>query len=260
MSMTVVSVPVTKFSRKILLREHGTEPIHVKRSHPLWVYLRPHAEGDHAGSSHITAERSTIINIEVSYSLRETLRKNLNDAGLALHKSHVEWMLRFTWANTVNGVPALRALKSFYELYNLDDDDYDLGSAFRMWQRFKNWVDEKFDGKAVNFHRVDVLSFCRPGDDYGNPWTDDQLEQIADLVCQRLAAYERVPEYLLTQVAIWVFHKVGERRADEIAVKFGKSWSRVYAAIRKVRDNRKNYDRFRELTDPDTVKNLIHAE
>jgi hypothetical protein len=236
----ILSVPVTRFSRKILIKEHGTAPIPVNRSHPLWVFLRPHVPGDHAGGGHIAAERCAHINISVKYPSKRLLKDHLSDAGLALHRHHVDWMLRWTWASTCNGVPALRAIKSFYNFYLIDDDDYDLGSAFRMWQRFRKDIEEKFEGKSVNPGRVDVLIFSRPGEDFSSLPTEAELDELTGRSFEAIAAARPgLPRHLRTQLGIWLHVRHGHWRVDAAAQKFGRSLQRAYVAIQRINALRK---------------------
>ena len=230
--MSIIQIPCTRFSKKIIAKEHGAEPIRVNRLHALWVFLRPHVAGHGIGRSHFVSDRSTSFLIEVSPELARLLRRSHNDAGVALHRHHLEMMLRFTWASSLNGSQAMTALRAWQELYDLDDEDYDLGTAYRMWQRFRVEM-EKSGRKTCNFSGMDVLSFCKPSDEL--PLPDGELDELVKNAHRSMdASPQYFPRYIFEQVAIWLHVRQGRRRVDDTSELFEKSLRSTYYALERI--------------------------
>jgi len=62
---------------------------------------------------------------------------NAMTAGYHLYELHKDRMFYFVWSQTKLGEKALYALKSFYLEHRIDEDDFSLDTAYRIWKRWK---------------------------------------------------------------------------------------------------------------------------
>ena len=66
-----------------------------------------------------------------SDELMRELRNHPNDAGILIHRLHLDQMMRHVWTCSLGKIPATAAIKSFFDIYDLCDDDYSIESAYR---------------------------------------------------------------------------------------------------------------------------------
>jgi hypothetical protein len=89
----------------------------------------------------------------VQISVTENLAARLNaedryyTIGWPLHKAMQYKMMDFVEAQALAKIPAQTALKMFFRLYNVEEDDYSLDTAYTAWKRHQ----DKFSGKSPAF-------------------------------------------------------------------------------------------------------------
>lgn len=244
----IVLIPCTRLTRCILATEHGTAPIKVSRSHFLWPFLRPHSDGDKIRKSHLVADRSATFAIDVPGELGELLLREGCDAGISLHKYHVDRMMRHMLAA---GPPYRAALRNFQEVYSITDDDYDLDSAYRMWVRFSNNLEKKIQ-KPLKISPSPVLIFSRAGS--LRKTSDEDLRKFITFVTRRLR-YLRpdLPKYVFRQVAIYLTYDYGQRSYKEVMEQFDKSHAAVYNAVNKIKGYIDVDEDFARLVSPEKL-------
>ncbi|MEL6140680.1 MAG: hypothetical protein AAFU67_03590 [Bacteroidota bacterium] len=75
--------------------------------------------------------------------------------GYSIHKALQGLMMTFMEAQVLAEVPAQAALKSFFERYGVEEDDYCLDSAYTAWKRHQ----DKFYKERVVFRAGSVREF-----------------------------------------------------------------------------------------------------
>jgi hypothetical protein len=134
--MQLISLPVAPITRCIMISDFGSEPITPSRKHLIWQKLH-YSSGDHdSQSARIDNALTTFIDIIVPNSLVDHLDRYHLHVGYHLYITDIERMMHFTAALKSAGIPAMTALKMFYEKHGIGEDDFALESAYKRWQRF----------------------------------------------------------------------------------------------------------------------------
>lgn len=170
-----------------------------------------------------------------SDELMRELRNHPNDAGILIHRLHLDQMMRHVWTCSLGKIPATAAIKSFFDIYDLCDDDYSIESAYRSWQRFRTDFDKVFSEKSVQKAANHVRAVGRPADSVKTKLSDTELDDMAREICTRLRfSRPNTPAYLFRQVMMHVYSTVGGRSTEYIARRFGRSIRRVNVGKRRI--------------------------
>jgi hypothetical protein len=144
--MELITLAVSPLVRAILLSRYDGQPIEVHRSDALYFYL----QGDPV---RVNATKFRRLNKElterVTLRCSTTLYKRLSackryiTVGYHLHKVFQQEMLTYMLAQHRAGVPAQAALKEYFALNGITEDDYALDSAYSVWKRKKDFYNKK---------------------------------------------------------------------------------------------------------------------
>jgi hypothetical protein len=142
--MQVITIPCAPLTRKILLTQYGpAEPIHLGKRDLLYRQL------SFRGSPRKMHERyqqvlTSSISIEVHRHLAERMQVDVEDVGYHLYDLHKHEM--FLWvAGKVSlndedrgvNVQQKAAIKQFLDTHHVEEDDFSLDTACRIWQRWR---------------------------------------------------------------------------------------------------------------------------
>lgn len=136
MSVTI-TIPVAPISRKILLTIHRELPIRLNNHDLLFhqlSYTRVRLQSN--TQKHQKALTSSIAFV-VSEKLASRLRNHVYEVGYHLYQQHKNKMMEYIEAQTEIDFEATASLKTFYNHYNIDEDDFDFETAYRYWKRYK---------------------------------------------------------------------------------------------------------------------------
>lgn len=245
--MQLITIPVSKFSRKIILCEYGPEPIRVRPNNPLSDPLRTQRTSTYFEAESMEVRLDASIEIVVGKSFAAMLVDPRCNASLALQRAHLAQMLNFVWALSKAGVSAANALRQFYDLYDLDEDDYAFDSAYRLFVRFKSNRANNHVKKYGNIFPPSVLPNSRIFAGFGAvqmPPDETRLGAVCAEIEAQLLELRRakkcrplaVPKTLLRQVRVFVFSTFGQRPYQILVKKFGVSKSQIYSDIQRVAD------------------------
>lgn len=134
--MNLIYLPVAPITRCILLTDFEAEPIAPPRKNILFHKLHYRSPDTSKNSARIRKILTAEIALIVPADLSDHLLMYGEDVGYHLYLQDVERMMRWTAALKSTGVPAMTALKSFYDSYDIGEDDFALESAYKRWQRF----------------------------------------------------------------------------------------------------------------------------
>ncbi|MEO7175587.1 MAG: hypothetical protein ABI002_07335, partial [Saprospiraceae bacterium] len=133
--MVTIQIPVSTFSRKIILAKYQ-EPVKLSPSKLLHQQLSIVMERPYTNITRLRGMLNDTLAFEVENKKAPLLLKRGWQIGNHLHSYHVEFMLNHIQAKTMCGIPALTAMKAFYDLFEIDEDDFQMDSAYKRWQRF----------------------------------------------------------------------------------------------------------------------------
>lgn len=132
----IVKIPVAPISRKIMISERGGEPILFNTSdiyHQLISYQRKKYRGN---INKLTEVLTTYVEIIINDRRAREVKKSAWQIGYHLLCYHYDRMEQHVWTSKKAGVPATRAIDSFYAEYGITEEDFARESAYKRWQRF----------------------------------------------------------------------------------------------------------------------------
>lgn len=246
--MATVFLPVTPLSRKIILSEHGAaEPVTPGRADWLSDALRID-RSDTGFSPAALAALSTGIVLSVPANLAERIARDSQRLGAVLHRLHIELLTRHMLSAAIMGQEAKAAMRAFYDLYRLDDDDLDEQSLYREYSRFRKSFFQKIDAKSATKSAGVVRPdsrFSQPSPAPAGRVSNAALDALCAAFDDRLRRCRlRWVKRLTRQAYIYIYMIRGQRKADQVATRFRLHRSGVYRALRSVRKRIREDQRF----------------
>lgn len=245
-----IIIPCSRLSRKLLLREHGTEPIRVRSNSTLSDLLRVQRVTAYYEAEGMEARLDSHITLEVGKQLAAMLSNSKSNASLALHRAHLNEMFWFVWSQATVNCSTSTALRLFYTQNDLTEDDYSWESAHRLYVRFKAGREAREGQKMKKYGNIlraerglnsRLLAASKrvemPPDEDRLQATCAAIEaQLAELRKLKRCRPAAVPKTLLRQVRVFVFARTGKRHYKMLAKKFGVSKSQIFRDIERVND------------------------
>jgi len=229
-------IPVSKLSFKIILKEYGPHP-NIDARDILFQqlsYPRYNHRAELAKTSRILTE---YIHIKVASKINHR-NPNIYQVGLNLNRFHLDKMMNFIYAQVLIDSSATSSLEMFYDLYDLNDDDYDSESAYRRWQRFYQRKKQENDLILIQQKR---LNHCKKGDYVQIPAALPDVEQkLSDFIFKNSHLFvlekNRFDKIMLKHLKIYFYNYFGLKQPQAIAADLDINLYSVYFAIRKVKD------------------------
>src|SRR5690606_24098537 len=149
-------------------------------------------------------------------------------------------LCRYVQAATLNGVPALHAIRQYYTLQGIAEDDYQEESAWKAWMRWSKTREKKplFSQRKTGKASVEILGKKRRRAKLSAPLRPCRLthsEAVIELAAARfLSAYtrlfRRVPKRLDKHVRVYYYTELYGLTCPEAAHKLSISpWAAWYA-------------------------------
>lgn len=246
--MATVILPVSSFSRKIIISEYGAiEPVVPGRADWLSDQLRIDRTDTRFPEAALGMLQKEIA-LEVGPTLADRIARDGQRIGVVLHRLHMEQLTRHMLSAAIMGKEAKKAMRAFYDLYSIDDDDLDEQSVYREYGRFSRRYFEKISAKSVTKSQDRVRPDCRIWQGVSLPVpriSNIALDAICDLLDQRLAECRiRRLHRLSRQAYIFIYCVRGQRSPAKAAERFKTSPRSVYRALRAVRNRIRDNKRF----------------
>jgi len=236
-----IILPVHPMSKRILLAEHGgIEPIIIRQHDVLFGMLtlkrfKPRSTMLQISQT-LTATVSILLDEDIA---RHTISESYH-IGFYLFKLHKETMCRYVQACTLNGGQAMDALRQYYWLQGITEDDYQEESAWKAWMRWSKTRRKKaiFSQRNPDNVSVNILGKRRLRANFSvplRPLTLTLSEANIELATARfLAAYSGIfrstPSRLEKHVRIYYYIKAYNLSCCQVATKLQVSeWSAWYA-------------------------------
>lgn len=134
-------------SRKVLLAQYGAEPIALKNHDPLFDLMSGTLQRHSAGIRNESL--SATIQFALSKSIARSLTLSPHEIGwrlLRFHKQQMCWYAVSQVRLKGKGV-AMQAIRDWLSLHEVNEEDYGLETAYKLWLRF-GW---DFDRKNAFF-------------------------------------------------------------------------------------------------------------
>lgn len=119
-----------------MIRRYGAEPIRLDTTD-----LR-RREIMHVGTSNKHIERkqyslNTTVTLSVNSHEYDHLMAHAGEVGYYLYAQDKDSMFQFVWSRVTVDYPALHAIKDYYDLMGIEEDDHAVDTAERQWKRWK---------------------------------------------------------------------------------------------------------------------------
>lgn len=246
--MATVFLPLSDFSRKILLTEYGgAEPLVPGRADWLSDQLRID-RSDTSFSKAALAIVSAGLLLEVPAALADRIARDGQRLGAVIHRIHIELLTRHMVSAVLMGGEAKKAMRAFYDTYQIDDDDLDEQSLYREYGRFSRNFFAKISAKSGTKSPDAVRAESRIWQGISG-----KQERVSNIVLNDLcnALDVRLHECrirrvkrLSKQAHIYIWSKRGHRDWRTVGKRFKVQRSSVYRALKAVRKRIREDKRF----------------
>jgi hypothetical protein len=238
----ILVIPVSPFTKKIITA-HRTEPVNINARDILYQTFNNIRTGRPVNMLEAEKILTEQLEIEITGVLKKSDLPYFYQAGLNMHRFHLHEMMCFIEGQVYGGGNASAAIRQFIEIYDLYDEDINMESIFRKWQRY--WSDKKSkenikniftksrrkkDKERTNIEIVNIEEFHR---------------QFACLLYENMQYFTTTDQKfrykMYLHIKIHLFHHVLKYNIAECARIFGFSRRHIYNALSNT-TNIMNYD------------------
>jgi len=153
----IIELPVSTFSKKIITKFDKKAPLQLNARNILmqqFGYVK-------VGRPKISRTALKILNDTILLQITDKIPKSkipyLYQAGYAIHKLHLNNLMIFIESQVLIGGTASKAIKIFYDLYDLSDDDLNQESILRKWQRYYSPKKSLYSAKKELYIPTDTV-------------------------------------------------------------------------------------------------------
>lgn len=214
--MIQIKVKVTSFTKKILTKDFGSI-IKIDRRNLLYpIILSAVATKDWVRAND---------NLEIIVPSQNLIHTK---PGISFQRFCQNKMLEFILAQVYNGEDALKSLKNFYLLYDLDEDDYPLASAYRSFQRF---ISRKNNPETSKKNSINVVK----------NWTVFSIKELEQLLGvftlthfnKHVASRNHFKANLVKQSRIYIYHRIGLYSVKQISSMMNIPPDTIYKILKR---------------------------
>ena len=260
MIMTIVLVPVSIFSRKILSATRSSEriasrnfntynsiglksdsieeAIPVHGSDGLLQYLCCRKPMRPNKMQRLQSELNARIAFSLSDERATEISKNVWQIGQCLQEVHQERFFEYISAKMEEKISLRQAIEKFCTRYDIDIDvDINMDTMIKSYQRHLQETDKAFVHKKESFPKVEDKLKPTSIIDVFCPLSDVELDNIIDGYKPKNPSFfitsKGLPrKKLLKQIMLHVYHYQGNRSVKELSNKYRLSEQTIYTCIR----------------------------
>lgn len=221
--MKELTLPVARLTRAMLLHRYGAEPI---RLHANDIRKK---ELFHVGTSNRHLERK-------QYSLNTTVRMLLNkheydhaagkaaEIGFYFYSRDKVRIFNFVWSRVTAGLPALHAIHEYYQLHGIEEDDFAVETAERLWKRWRTEKEKERPHLTPQFvpQNVAVLLSERQAES-----VVERLLQFIDNRCINMD-----PRYRKATEA-WVWYRLTSLTQQQVAARTNRERPEITKSVHR---------------------------
>jgi hypothetical protein len=228
-------------TKAILLSEHGgIEPIIIRQHDVLFGMLTLKRFKPRSTMLQISHTLTATISILLDEDIARHAISESYHVGFYLFKLHKETMCRYIQASALNGRPSMDAIRQYYFLQGITEDDYQEESAWKAWMRWSKSRRKKPIFSKQNPDKAGVV-LCEKRRARAKlsaplrPLTLTLSEANIELATARfMSAYSGIfrstPRRLEKHVRVYYYMTVYHMSSYEVARKLQvKPWSAWYA-------------------------------
>lgn len=257
--MKQIILPLHPFSRAILTAEHGPEPLIIRQHDVLFAQLSLRRVRPRGSMLQIRQTLTTGVALLLDDDHAAHVIPHAYHVGVCLFRLHKETMCRYVHACNLNGVPALQAIRQFYALHQVTEDDYQEESAWKAWQR---WANRKKREKKPHFFcqktgKVSVFlakkmgrraNFSMPLQAFTLSLSDIGAElATARFLSAYVSIFPRQPKLLARHARIYFYMMCEGLNTHDVQRKLGVSHQSASYARRAMESRARHNQTFRRL-------------
>jgi hypothetical protein len=242
--MNIVKLPVTAFSRKLILSKLGhQEPVKLKAADTLSGVLCCVKPGD----SNKVEKTLSLLTDSIEFLLNDQLAKHISAkrlwrVGLHLDSYHRDLLNSYIEGKVEQGVGITKAIFSFCDKYGVElDIDIAFDALYKDYQRY---AEEKIEKKPAFFRRKSCNAVLKNGEKttkrqvFKSIFTDAMLDAIiqnyTDAHTSLFSTNRRQPrKKLQTQLSLYVYRTIGNRTPQYCCQKFQLRTSVIDKVLKK---------------------------
>lgn len=252
LALKSIILPVHPLSRRILFSEYGLEfPIFIRPHDILFSMLSITRLRDRTNLVRLRALLTTEIEIAIDGAMAAHIAKRCYQAGHHLYRWHKDMICRYVDTCLRRGMPAMSALREFYEIHGIGEDDFPLENAWKMWQRHNKEVFKKNPVFSSGIRGNTSVLFCqkigRPRK-IELPVSDDDIQAMSSrLVDIAASCLPNPPKALHTHAQCYFYIHLARRRHEDVASMMNIPVRSLYRKAKVVKDWRDTDPTFRAL-------------
>lgn len=251
--MKIVVLPLHPFSRRILLSEYGSvEPVSIRPNDILFSMLSLTRVRDRSKQIRVRDLLTTEITFQLDNAIANHLALRCDQVGLHLFKWHKDQLCRYVdVCLRRGGITAAGAIREFYNIHSITEDDFAETNAWKVWQRHNAETQGKnrvFSGRirgatAVVFSKKTGRP-CKVPLPVSDETIEDMAERLTDVVSGCL---RRVPKSLHKHARCYLYLHVARRGNTDISRRLAAPISTIYYGASVIRNWQATDPTFRRL-------------
>lgn len=236
-------LPLHPFSKKILLYElvnnsmTTDNAIYVTGRDMLFHHVNYMLSSDYINIKSANNKLTTSLKIKLSHAETNRIEKYAYQAGLYIYKLHLQQLLHFVEAQKIAGENAMSAIRTFFDRYNIEADDIDINSVYRMWTRHQKKIN-KIEENFQSIHRTRSKHVF----ELNIPTESDDLDRMCDSFFVKTIEYffdntkNKLDHNLFEQMRTYIHYHFSKLSFSQLAEIWGLSKDTLYYRYRSFRD------------------------
>lgn len=252
-SVKTIVLPVHPFSRRILLSEYGkAEPIGIRPNDILFSMLSVARVRDRNNAVRMRELLKAQVSFELDTAIATHIALRCDQVGLHLFKWHKDQLCRYVdLCLRRGGITAAGAIREFYELHDIGEDDFAFDSAWKMWQRHNAETGKEnpvFSGRIRGATGVFFSKKRGRPRIVELPVSDEAVEALAARLADVLdGCLRNTPPRLLKHTRCYLYLYYARRNHRAVADRMRMPVSSVYYGANAIRTWRETDPTFRRL-------------
>lgn len=223
--MKNITIPVSGLTRATMIHQYGAEPIRLNNNDVRRKQLM------HVNPTDRHLERKQyVLNTSVTLSVHrheyDHMIGRLPEIGFFLHEQDKHNMSQFVWSRVTAKLPALDAIKDYYLLQGISEDDHDIETAERQWKR---WRKKKQKERNTNTPESEPRLCCVL---FSERQAKELLSRLLNLITEGCIQMDR---RYLPSIEAWVYADLTPMTFQQVGDKLGRSRGNVGTSVRRLR-------------------------
>lgn len=254
--MTTIVLPISSYAKKIILQTYGPEPISLDSRSLLFYHLCYKKPYKYESLKKMNKALNDTLSFQIFPRQVQFIQKDAEHTGYYLHVLCLDKLKDFIQTATLASeghISALKAIEIYFSINGIEENDYDIDSAYKLWQRHKSKLGKKKYEKTVSIiaQKRDVDLRIKNGRIITALPSAEKLDLIVMLTVNYLADQfiyrnAKFKEKLYKQCRHYVYRYIGKRDNARIRTLFKLTERVYYADVKRFSDLLDTEERFKQ--------------